>query len=93
MSAVVMSSFMIIMPPKRFDYIPTTIPPIIVIDRATVQFRCSIGKHGKAKLRKKHGCWDRLKNKIWISSDLSPNQSWKVLRHEIGHINGWPQEK
>lgn len=68
-------------PPDRYDHKPSR---PYVIQRASEGYMRRMGCKGEGLV----GC-TILDSYILLHEDLTPEAAAFVLRHEIGHINGW----
>jgi len=73
------------LPPAQYDHAPTVAYTVDVLPKEQFDATCGVERAPRYKL----GCTIDWLDAIFIRDDLSDDAFKRVLRHEIGHINGW----
>jgi len=82
LTAVVIAA-LVAMPPAQYDYPPTVPYKVEIMQKSDAEAIC-----GDARAV---GCYLKWYNStVYLRSDLTPGAREIVLRHELGHVNGWP---
>lgn len=85
------------LPPLKYRGEPKAPYTVRYVSRAEVGRRCAAvlnfayikqAAKGKRASLSLNGCV-APGNRVYISNDMSPEQTRRVLAHELGHVNGW----